>query len=159
MKMTCMKTLRALVPLAVCAAVLLGGAAGASASKASIKSTLKSFNGRVDVAEGEVLTALGKYKSSKDPAPVEAALGKSVKVLQQLKTKLAAQSAPTSRVKLAKTKLLKGLAAVIVAYEHLGTAFQDHGTDPSAAEAEAKKALAKVKAGQMQLKEAAKLLV
>ncbi len=91
MKTTRTKTLCALVPLALCAAVLLGGAAGASASKASIKATLKSFNGRVDVAEGEVLTALGKYKSSKDPAPVEAALGKSVKVLQQLKTKLAAQ--------------------------------------------------------------------
>jgi hypothetical protein len=156
--MTRTGSLLALVALAACAAVLAGPASGASASKASIRATLKSFTARVDVAEGEVLTALGKYKTTHEAAPVDAALGKSITVIKQLKTKLAAQSAPSPKVKLAKAKLIKGLSAVIAAYERLGTAFQDHGTNPSAAEAEAKAALVKVKTGQKQLKEAAKLL-
>ena len=149
---------RAVLLLAVSVAVLVGPVAGASASKASIKAALKSYSGQVDQAEGGVLTALGAYKTSKDPAPVDAALGKSVTVLKALKAKIAKQSAPSSKIKTAKTKLLKGIGAVIVAYEHLGTAFSDHGTDQPAAEAEAKAALVKVKAGQKELKEAAKLL-
>jgi hypothetical protein len=118
----------------------------------------KSYSGKVDEAEGGVLTALGAYKTSKEPAPVETALGKSVTVLKALKAKIAKQSAPSIKVKTAKTKLLKGVGAVIVAYEHLGTAFSDHATNKSAAESEAKTALLKVKSGQKELKEAAKLL-
>ena len=79
-------------------------------------------------------------------------------MLKALKAKIAKQSAPSIKVKTAKTKLLKGIGAVIVAYEHLGTAFSDHATNKSAAESEAKTALLKVKAGQKELKEAAKLL-
>ena len=144
--------------LAVSAAVLLAPVSGASASKASIKAALKSFSGKIDEAEGGVLTALGAYKTSKEPAPVETALGKSVSVLKELKAKIAKQSAPAPKIKTAKTKLLKGIGAVILAYEHLGTAFSEHGSDQSAAEAEARTALVKVKAGQKQLKEAVKLL-
>jgi hypothetical protein len=150
--------LRAVLLLAVSATVLVGPVSGASASKASIRAALKSYSGKVDEAEGGVLTALGAYKASKEPAPVEAALGKSVTVLKALKAKIATQSASGAKIKTAKTKLLKGLGAVTVAYEHLGTAFSEHGTDQSAAEAEAKAALLKVKAGQKELKEAAKLL-
>ncbi len=156
--MTRTKMLRAVLLLAVSAAVLTGPVSGASASKASIKAALKSYSGKVDEAEGGVLTALGAYKASKEPAPVETALGKSVTVLKALKAKIAKQSAPSIKVKTAKTKLLKGIGAVIVAYEHLGTAFSDHATNQSAAESEAKTALLKVKAGQKELKEAAKLL-
>ena len=156
--MTRTKMLRAVLLLAVSAPVLTGPVSGASASKASIKAALKSYSGKVDEAEGGVLTALGAYKSSKEPAPVETALGKSVTVLKALKAKIAEQSAPSIKVKTAKTKLLKGIGAVIVAYEHLGTAFSDHATNKSAAESEAKTALLKVKAGQKELKEAAKLL-
>jgi hypothetical protein len=152
------KMLRAVLLLAVSAVVLTGPVSGASASKASIKAALKSYSGKVDEAEGGVLTALGAYKTSKEPAPVETALGKSVTVLKALKAKIAKQSAPSIKVKTAKTKLLKGVGAVIVAYEHLGTAFSDHATNKSAAESEAKTALLKVKAGQKELKEAAKLL-
>jgi hypothetical protein len=151
-------TLRAIVALAVCAAALAGPVSGASASRASIKHALKSFSGRVDVAEGEVVTAVGHYKTTKEPAPVEAAIGKSVTVLKALKEKIAAQSAGSSRIKTAKTKLLKGIGAVIVAYEHLGTAYGEHGTDQPAAEAEAKTALTELASAEKQLKEAAKLL-
>jgi hypothetical protein len=149
---------RAVLLLAVTATVLAGPVSGASASKASIKAALRSYSGKIDEAEGGVLTALGAYKTSKEPAPVETALGKSVTVLKALKSKITKQSASSVKVKTAKTKLLKGLGAVIVAYEHLGTAFSEHGTDQSAAEAEAKTALAKVKAGKKELTEAARLL-
>jgi hypothetical protein len=140
----------------VCVAAL--PAPSALASKASIKAVLKSFSGKVDVAEGHVLTAIGTYKSTHDPAPVDAAIGNSVKVLKEMRSKIAAQSASQPAVKTARTKLLKGIAAVIVAYEHLGTAYQEHGSSPPTAEAEAKLALSKLKAGAKQLKEAAKLL-
>ena len=49
---------------------------------------------------------------------------------RELRSKIAAQSASKPTVKTAKTKLLKGIAAVVVAYEHLGTAYQEHESDP-----------------------------
>ena len=64
--MTRTKMLRAVLLLAVSAAVLTGPVSGASASKASIKAALKSYSGKVDEAEGGVLTALGAYKASKN---------------------------------------------------------------------------------------------
>ena len=152
------KGVRMALVLVVTACVAAVPVSGASASKASIKTVLKSFSGKVDVAEGHVLTALGTYKSTHDPAPVDAAIGSSVKVLKELRSKIAAQSASKPPVKAAKTKLLKGIAAVIVAYEHLGTAYQEHGSSPPTAEAEAKLALSELKTGLKQLKEAAKLL-
>ncbi len=156
--MTRTRTLRAVSLLAVSAVVLVGPVTGASASKASIKQALKSFSGRVDVAEGEVLTAVGNYKTTKEAAPVETAIGKSVTVLKALKAKIAAQSAARPRIKMAKTKLVKGIGAAIVSYEHLSTAYAEHGTNQPAAEAEAVAALTKLKSAQKQLKEAAKLL-
>jgi hypothetical protein len=149
---------RGLLLVAVVACVAAVPASSASASKASIKAALKSFSPKIDQAEGKTLTALGTYKTNHQAAPLDAAIGASVKVLKELKSKIATQSAGTPKVKTAKTKLLKGLGAVIVAYEHLGTAFQLHGSDPSAAQAEAQSALAKIKAGRSQLKQAAELL-
>jgi len=131
---------------------------GASASKASIKSALRSFDGKVAVAEGHTLTALGEFKTSKDAAPVEAAIAGSIKVLGELRTKIAHQSAGTPKVKQAKSKLLKGIEAVIVSYGKLKTAVGEKASDPQASEAEAEKAVAAVKAGRKQLVEAAKLL-
>lgn len=153
-----MRTLCAVAVLVCAAATLVGPVAGASASKASIKQALKSFSGRIDVAEGEVVTAIGHYKTTKEPAPLEAAIGKSISVLKALKAKIAAQSAGSTKVKTAKTKLLKGIGAAIVAYEHLSTAYGEHGTNKAAAEAEAQAGLAKLKSAQRQLKEASKLL-
>jgi hypothetical protein len=152
------KAARMAACLAVLVAVLVGGVSGASASKASIKATLRSFSGKIDVAEGNTLSAIGAYKTNHAAAPVDMAIGKSVTVLQELKRKIAAQSAGSPKIKTAKSKLLKGIGAVIVSYEHLGTAFQEHGSDPQAAETEAKAALTKLKGASKQLKEAAALL-
>lgn len=142
----------------VTAALLVGPVSGASASKASIKSALKSYNGKIAIAEGHTLTAFGEYKTSKDAAPVEAAIAGSIKVLGELRAKIAHQSAGTTKVKQAKSKLLKGIEAVIVAYGKLKTSVGEKASDPQSAETEAKEAVAAVKAGRKQLVEAAKLL-
>jgi hypothetical protein len=150
--------LRAVLPLAVSAAVLSGPVSGASASKASIKAVLTSSNAQVAQAEKGVVSALGTYKTSPNPAPVESAIAKSIFVLKRLRTNIASQPAGPAAVKLAKSKLVKGISAVVSAYVRLNSAFAQHGTDPSAAKGEAEAALKKVASGRKQLKEAVKLL-
>jgi hypothetical protein len=145
--------------LAVSAVVLAAGpVTGASASKASIKTALDKGFPRVRSTEKAAVEAIGAYKATHEPAAVDAALAKAITALKALKAKIATQSAGRPAVKVAKSKLLKGISAVVLAYEHLGTAFEVKGTDPSAAEAEASTAVAKIKAGNEQIKEAVKLL-
>jgi hypothetical protein len=150
--------LRAVLLLAVSAAALAVPVSGASASKASIKAVLKSSSPQVAQAEKGVVGALGAYKTSPNPAPVESAIAKSIFVLKSLRTKVASQSAGPAAVKLAKSKLVKGISTVVAAYVRLNSAFAQHGTDPSAAKGEAEAALKKVATGRKQLKEAVKLL-
>jgi hypothetical protein len=138
--------------------LLAGPVSGASASKASIKSALRSYSGKIAVAEGHTLTALGEYQTTHNAVPVEEALASSVTVISALRTKVEHQSAGTAKVKTAKRKLVKGLGSIISAYEKLKVAFADKATSPEAAQAEATKALAAVKTGKAQLQEAAKLL-
>jgi hypothetical protein len=152
------KMLRAVLLLAVSATVLAGPVSGASASKASIKAALKSSNPQVEQAEKGVASALGAYKTSPNPAPVESAIAKSIFVLKGLRTKIASQPAGPAPVKLAKSKLVKGISAVVAAYVRLNSAFAQHGTDPNAAKGEAEAALKKVATGRKQLAEAIKLL-
>lgn len=154
---------RRILPVAVCvaalgAASLVGPVSGASASDASIKAVVKSYTSRIDIAEGHLLTAIGKFKQSGNPQEVDAALGKSIGLFTSLKAKIAAQSASSGRVKMGKAKLEKGLGKIVVAYERLKTAFGEKKTSPSAAKAEAKKALLAVKSGRKELLEGAKLL-
>jgi hypothetical protein len=150
--------LRAVSLLAVLTAVLAGPVSGALASKASIKSVLKSSSPQVAQAEQGVAAAIAAYKTSHEAAPVESAIAKSVFVLKRLRTKVASQSAGPEAVKLAKSKLVKGISAVVAAYVRLNSAFAQHGSDPSAAKTEAEAALKKVAKGRKQLKEAVKLL-
>jgi hypothetical protein len=138
--------------------VLLGSAAGAAASDASIKAVIKSYNSRILVTEGHTVTAIGAYEKNGNPTPVKQALSKSITVLSSLKAKIAAQSASTHRVREAKSKFEQGLQSVIVAYERLKSAFGEKKANPTAAKAEAKKALAAIKRGRLQLREGAKLL-
>ncbi|HXP38117.1 MAG TPA: hypothetical protein VN817_10165 [Solirubrobacteraceae bacterium] len=156
--MTRTKMLRAVALLAVSVVVLAGPVGAASASKASIKAVLKSSTPQVALAEHGVVSAITAYKTSHEPAPVESAIAKSIFVLKGLRTKIASQSAGPAAVKLAKSKLVKGVSAVVAAYVRLNSAFVQHGTDPSAAKSEAEAALKKVAAGRKQLSEAVKLL-
>jgi hypothetical protein len=153
---------RRAVRMVVCAATLgavtMGPVSGASASSASIRAAIKSYSGKVDVAEGHVVSALGEYKTSKEPAGVQAALKEAVTVLAALKAKVAVQSTGRPRVKKAKTKIEQGLQGVIVAYKGLEVAFGEKATSPEAASAEAKKAEAAVKKGIAELREGVKLL-
>jgi hypothetical protein len=158
-------TYRRLVRVAVCAATLCGAivgpVAGASASVASIKAAIVSYNSKIDVAEGHVLTAVGEYKESKDPkdpAGVEAAIGNSVAVIGSLKAKVAHQSAATRRAKRAKAKILAGLQAIIVGYKELSSAYVETTTSPEAAMTEATKAAILAKKGRKELGEGVKLL-
>jgi hypothetical protein len=148
--------------IAVCAVIvsgtLIGPLAGASASDASIKAVIKSFNSKILVAEGHVVTAIGEYKKSGEAGGVKTAIGKSVSVLSALKSKIAAQSASTPKVKAGKAKFDKGLQSVITAYRHLSTAFGEKKASPAAATAEAKVAIEAVNRGRKQLREAVKLL-
>ncbi len=148
--------------LAICAAVagsaLAGPVSGASASDASIKAVIKSYDSKILVAEGHVLTALGEYKNTGEPADVQSAISSSISVLSSLESKVAAQPASSTRVKAGKAKFDKGLKTVVVAYRHLKSAIGEKKASPQAAKEEAKKALSAVKAGAKELKEGAKLL-
>jgi hypothetical protein len=105
-----MRLVRVVVCAAVMCGVLLVPITGASASDASIKHLTKTYNPKILVAEGHLVTAIGEYKTSGNPAPV-------ITDLDALKTNIAAQTAVSKRVKEGKTKLINGLHAVIIASE------------------------------------------
>jgi hypothetical protein len=153
--------LRLAGPIA-CVAVLggvLGGPLGAaSASDASIQAVMKSYEPKILVAEGQVVTALGEYKTSAVPTGVEAAIVNSSEVLRALKAAIAAQPAVGKRVKRGKAKVETGLGSVILGYRQLDLSFTELMSRPVHAKAEAKKALATVKKGSKELNEGAKLL-
>jgi hypothetical protein len=150
--------IRAVVAAAAVLGVLAGPVAGASASDASIKSVIKSYDSKILVAEGHVVSALGEYKTTGDPTKVDAAITKSVAVLRSLKTAIGTQSASSTKVKEGKIKVEKGLKGVIVAYLHLKTAFGEKSASPAAAKEQASKALKSLKEANSELKEGAKLL-
>jgi hypothetical protein len=152
------KAKSAVCAVLLCSALTAGFAASASASDASIKTVLKSFNSKVLVAEGHVVTAIGEYKKSGNPTAVRSAIAKSIVVLDSLKAKVASQSASSGRVKAGKAKLVKGLASVVSAYKKLSIAFGEKKVSPAAAKAEAVKAVTAVKKGRTELREAVKLL-
>ena len=146
--------------VALCLATVGAGghASTASASDASIKRAIKTYEHRILAAEGHVLSAIGQYKKTGQPAGVEAALSKSIAVFHSLKAKIAAQSAIAPKVKQGKRKLIKGLQAVIGAYQNLKTAFAIKATNAAAAKEQAEKAVAAVRKGQEELREGLQLL-
>ncbi len=137
---------------------LAGPVAGASASAGSIKAAVRSYSSRIDVAEGDVLTAIGTYKTSHVAAPVEEAIAKSETVLSGLRAKVARQPAARPRVKKARSLIVKGLGTLIFSYGKLKTAYSLDASNTEAAKAEATKALAAVKAGRKELLTGVKLL-
>jgi hypothetical protein len=140
-------------------AVLIGSIAGsASASDKSIKAVIRSYDSKILVAEGHVVSAIGEYRTTRNPAPVQAALDASISVLRSLKLKIAHQSAVAPKVKRGKAKLVKGLQSVIAAYEKLKAAFALQAASPKAAEEQAAKADEAVKKGRSELREGIKLL-
>jgi N-acetylglutamate synthase/N-acetylornithine aminotransferase len=76
---------------------MLGSVASASASSASIKAAIESYGSKIDVAEGRVLTAVGEYKTTKNPSGVQSAIGESVAVLSALRSKVQHQAAGQAR--------------------------------------------------------------
>jgi hypothetical protein len=148
--------------VALCAAVLVGVLAGpvsgASASDASIKAAIKSYNSKLLIADGHLETALGKYKKNGNPSEVQTAFKKSIAVLSALESKIAGQKASSPRVKLGQAKFDKGLKSIVDAYEHLSKAIGEKQVSPTAAKAEAKKAASAIDKARVLLKEGAKLL-
>lgn len=158
-------TFRAAARFAVCTAtlcfVIIGPVATASASSKSIKAAIVSYSPKIDIAEGHVVTAVGEYEESadpKNPAGVEAAIANSVAVLSALKAKVADQPARKPRVKRGKTKVEKGLQAVIVGYRDLSIAYEERATNQEAANVEANKADVLVTKGRKELDEGVELL-
>jgi hypothetical protein len=147
-----------LLVLAALAIVVAGPIASASASKASIHAVIAKAGPKILEVEGHVLTAEGEYNTTHDPAPVEAAIDKSVAVLSALRQRVAAQSAAAPRVKAGKRNVVAGLEGIIVGYGHLKTAFADKATNPEAATTEAKAAVTAVGAGKKRLQQGIKQL-
>jgi hypothetical protein len=148
--------------VALCAAVLVGALvgplSGASASDASIKAVIRSYNAKLLIADGHLATALGEYRKSGNPSGVQAALKKSIAVIGALKSRIASQKASGRRVKLGQAKFDKGLQAIVVAYKHLSTAIGEKKVSPTAAKAEARKAVTAIDRARVLFKEGAKLL-
>jgi hypothetical protein len=156
--MKLMTLARTFACMAVLAAVLIGPVAGASASDSSIKALIKGYDAKIITSEGHLLTAIGEYKTSRNPEHVVNALDNAIGVLRSLKTKIASQSAASAPVKQGKADLVKGLQAVIVAYGHLKVAFGEKAGSPTAAKENAEKAILAVKRGRVELAEGFKLL-
>ena len=88
--------------LIVAAVSLAGPVAGAQASAKGIKNVIKAYDGKVLTAEGHVVSAEGTYKTTKEPAPVVAAIEETVKVLGEMRTAVEHQSAAKPKIKQAK---------------------------------------------------------
>jgi hypothetical protein len=142
----------------VLGSALLGLPSGALASDASIKEAIKSYVPEILVSEGHVVSAIGEYKKTGNPSGVQAALTESISVLNALKSKIAAQAAVKPKVKAGKAKLVKGLRALVLAYQSLKKAIGEKAASPAAAKAEAQKAVKAVKKGAKELNEGIKLL-
>lgn len=138
--------------------VLAAPVSGASASDASIRSLIKSYNPKLIVAEGHLISAIGEYKTSRNPAPVVSALDRSITLLRSLRTSIAGQTAFSNSVKEGKAKLVKGLESVIVAYGKLKIAIGEKAGSPTAADENAAKADVAVKRGRKELEEGLILL-
>jgi len=152
---------RIVAPAVALCCMAMGPVATSSASSKSIKAVISSYNGKVEVAEGKVVTAAGTYEESsppKNPAPVEAAISESIAVLRSLKAKVALQSADAARVKKAKAKIEKGLGEVIVGYGYLSVAFAEKATNAEAAKTEAERSVALAEEGRNNLIAGIKLL-
>jgi hypothetical protein len=153
---------RAAARVAACTAALccisLGPVPAAGASSASIKAAIVSYGSKIDVAEGHVLTALGEYKETQNPAGVEAAIANSVQVLGSLKADVAGQPARAPRVRKAKRDIENGLGAVIVGYQDLASAYGELTASPEAAKVEIAAAAVSVKQGQTGLRDGIGLL-
>jgi hypothetical protein len=89
--------------------ILVGPVTGASASDASIKQVIREYSPTVLASERQVESALAEYKTTGNPSGVKTALTRAIAVLASLKSKIAAQSAASPRVKEGRAKLLKGL--------------------------------------------------
>lgn len=139
-------------------AQIAGPVTDAQASAKGIKSALKRYEGKIIVAEKHVVAAESTYETSKDPAPVIAAIEGSVKLISQLRGAIAHQGAAAPRVKEAKHLLVAGLTGTITAYGYLKTAFGERATNEPAAKAEAEKAVVTVKRAKAELKKGARLL-
>jgi hypothetical protein len=154
--MRCCKA--AIVALCLAMVGAAGSASTASASDASIKRAIKKYEPKILVVEGHVLSAIGQYRKTGQPAGVEAALSKSIAVFRSLKAKITAQSAVAPKVKKGKLKLIQGLQTVISAYQHLKIAFAVKARNATAAKEQAEMALAAVRKGQEELREGLQLL-
>src|ERR1700744_837120 len=146
------------IALIVAAASLAGPVAGAQASAKGIKNALRAYNAKILTAEGHVVSAEGTYKTTKEPAPVIAAIEESVTVLGELRTAVEHQSAAKPKVKQAKHLVIAGVSGVMSAYARLKNAFAEKSTDEATAKAEAAKAVTAAKAARKDLKKAGELL-
>lgn len=142
----------------VVALALAGPVSGAAASAAGIRQVFARYAGRILVAEGHVVEAIEKYKSTREAAPVTTAIEESRTVLSELRRKIEAQSAPRPKVRRAKHDIVAGLGGIVAGYASLSTAFSEQASDEQAAKAEATAALATVKKAQKELQAGLKLL-
>jgi hypothetical protein len=142
----------------VAVGVLAGPVAGASASRTSIRALIEGWTPKILVSEGHVVSAVGEYKTSRDPASVEAAIGEAIGTLRTLRTGILRQSAVRLRVRKAKNDLVDGLREVIIAYERLESAFREKGITPVVANRNARRAGVLVKRGQRDLRQGVRLL-
>jgi hypothetical protein len=145
-----------------CLAVLFTAVAipvtSASASDATIKAAMRSYNARLLVDEGHLVTAFGEYKTSHNPSGVQAALATTITAVRGLKSKVAAQGANRHSVRMGKAKIETSLQGIISAYGRLSTAYGERSTNPEAAKREAANALIAVDKARTELAEGMKLL-
>jgi hypothetical protein len=143
---------------AVLCCATLAPVAAASASSRSIKAAIVSYGAKIEASEAHIETAVKEYEQSHDPAGVEAALGEASAVLSALQSKVAHQSARSSRVKRARAKIVKGLHTIVSGYKVLSKVYEEKATDPEAAKKDAAHVVVVVKSGKKELNAGVELL-
>ena len=147
----------ALVALAA-AGVLAGATSAAQASDASIKAIIVIYNPKLKADAARDASTLLTYAKTGNSGPLRIALAAEVKDLNSLKSKVAAQSASSPRIKAGKAKFTSGIASVVKGIRKLSKAIGLKPVKPKLAKAEAKRADVILKRGSSQLRTALKLL-
>lgn len=148
----------AVASIAVAASLAVGAASDASADGLSMLTVLAKYNPVIALAEEHVKVAVEEFKHTANAGPVETALSGSIKVDRVVAIKVVHQPAFSALERVAKAKILVGLAEMVHGSLHIATAYRLIPISGKGAEGEALAGAVLVRKGRSELRAGVKLL-
>lgn len=152
------KQRRVVLSALVGCAALGGPVASAQASNATLRTTLTSYNARIDRDEARVLNGVATYEQHHNAKPLIRALRREVTDIHRLDARLARESASTPKGRKGKREILRGLKLIASAYGALATDIQHASSGQPLSQAAVKATVAKDKKGRADFLKGARLL-